>query len=198
MPSLDTIAALLSHYGYFLLVPIAIVEGPIITVIAAFLASAGVFNVYIVYMIAVVGDILGDGIWYWSARLGSRHFLRFVLKHGPRLGINEEKVTLAEAHLRNHFWKTIVMGKITNVVMLPIIIASGIIKISYKKFAVAVLSVDIPKDLFFTIVGFYFGKYYLSINGGINKFFYVSTGILLAGLAVFFIIKYMQNQYKKI
>lgn len=195
--SLQSLTILLSHYGYFFLFIIAIFEGPIITVIAAFLASIGIFNVFIVYGIAVVGDFLGDGIWYWVGRSSSKHFFKLMFKYGTRLGITEEKVTNAEIHLKKHFFKTMVTGKITNIVMLPIIIACGILKINYKKFIFSTLALDIPKDLFFTLLGFYFGGYYMSINNGINRFFVASTVLLIVCLATFVIIRYVRKMYQK-
>ena len=45
-----------------------IVEGSITTVIVAFLAATGVFNVYIVFVLSVSGDIIGNTIFYLIKR----------------------------------------------------------------------------------------------------------------------------------
>ena len=37
-----------------------IIEGPIITVIGAFLASLGFFNIGIIFFLSLLGDIVGD------------------------------------------------------------------------------------------------------------------------------------------
>lgn len=198
MLPLPTIAILLSRYGYFLLLPIAIVEGPIITVIAAFLASTGVFNVYIVYAIAVTGDLIGDGLWYWIARSGSQKFLRGILKHGSKFGITEQGIEYAETRLKDNFLKTVLVGKITGILMLPIIIASGSLKVSYKKFVMTAQSIDVVKDLIFTSLGFFAGKYYLSINHDINTFFTASTVLVLICITVYLFVRYVRNKYNHI
>ena len=61
----------LAIYGYAALLPLAIIEGPAVTVFAAFLAAQGVFDVVVVYAIVVLGDLVGDVLHYavgrWAA-----------------------------------------------------------------------------------------------------------------------------------
>ena len=61
----------LAIYGYAALLPLAIIEGPAVTVFAAFLAAQGVFDVVGVYAIVVLGDLVGDVLHYavgrWAA-----------------------------------------------------------------------------------------------------------------------------------
>jgi len=61
----------LAIYGYAALLPLAIIEGPAVTVFAAFLAAQGVFEVVGVYAIVVLGDLVGDVLHYavgrWAA-----------------------------------------------------------------------------------------------------------------------------------
>ena len=61
----------LAVYGYAALLPLAIIEGPAVTVFAAFLAAQGVFDVVGVYAIVVLGDLIGDVLHYavgrWAA-----------------------------------------------------------------------------------------------------------------------------------
>jgi len=61
----------LAVYGYAALLPLAIIEGPAVTVFAAFLAAQGVFDVVGVYAIVVLGDLVGDVLHYavgrWAA-----------------------------------------------------------------------------------------------------------------------------------
>src|SRR3989338_6750213 len=73
--SLEAIIALLTTYKYLLLFPIVIVEGPIITVIAGFLSSLGQLNFFISYAIAVVGDVVGDCIYYALGFYGRQKFV---------------------------------------------------------------------------------------------------------------------------
>jgi len=51
---------LLPYWGYPLMFVLMFFEGPFATMIAAFLASQGLFNIGIVFVLSVIGDVLGD------------------------------------------------------------------------------------------------------------------------------------------
>lgn len=180
--------ALLLKYKYQILLPIAIPEGPIIAVIAAFLAAQNVLNIYVVYIIIVLGDLIGDSIWYWVSRIGGEGLLP---KYGHFLKVTEEKIIKAKQQLDKHFIKTMLFGKITNVPMLAIIIASGVTKIDFKKFFLVVFFITIPKALVFVLIGFYFGKYYLIINKYMDNFSSVVAGIFILSVLVYIIYFYL-------
>ena len=54
----------LKHYGYFAILPLMIIEGPIVTIIAAILASLGAFSWPIVLLFSIAGDMIGDVLLY--------------------------------------------------------------------------------------------------------------------------------------
>ena len=58
----------LSQYKYLILFPLAIIEGPIVTVIAGFLCSQAILEPFYVFPIIVIGDILGDSLYYGLGR----------------------------------------------------------------------------------------------------------------------------------
>jgi len=57
----------LKHYGYWVMLPLMIVEGPVVTLFAAIMASLGAFNVWIVLVFSILGDLIGDAIFYGLA-----------------------------------------------------------------------------------------------------------------------------------
>ncbi len=64
-----TIASLQSG-GYILMLILMIVEWPIITFIAAFLASLGIFDIWFVFMLGWMGDVFWDLLFYSIGRHG--------------------------------------------------------------------------------------------------------------------------------
>jgi membrane protein DedA with SNARE-associated domain len=62
-PSLTEVVQWLLYYKYFVLFPIMVVEGPIITIIAGFLVSLGHLNGLAAYAVLVAGDVTGDSIY---------------------------------------------------------------------------------------------------------------------------------------
>ena len=120
--SLTTIFALLTHYGYFLLFPVAVVEGPIVSVIAGFLASLGYLNLYLVYLVVVAGDLVGDALCYAIGRWGQKKILK---RWGHYIGLGPERLENMRAHFRVHTGKTIFFGKWSHSVSFAFLMAAG-------------------------------------------------------------------------
>lgn len=166
--SLPTIEILIRHYGYFIFFPISIAEGPIVTVIASFLASFGYLNVFIIYILAILGDVVGDAIYYLIGYLGKNR----LLKGKKILWISKEKIIGIENHFENHSIKTLFFGKITHGAGFAILIAAGVAKMPFKKFIWYNFLGTVPKTLIFVTIGYFFGKSYTLIN---DYLFYIST-----------------------
>jgi len=99
---LQQIILLLTAHKYLFLFPVVVVEGPIITVIAGFLSSLGFLNIFIAYAVIVVGDIVGDIMFYAIGYYGRQ---KFVNRWGRFLGITSERVERLEKHFEKHSWQ---------------------------------------------------------------------------------------------
>lgn len=172
------IFALLSHYGYAILFPLAIVEGPIITVIAGLFVKSGIFTFYGVYAIAVAGDILGDGLAYSVGRFGGPVVLK---KFGKFFGVTEEKTTKARERFTRHHNKTILFSKIIHGVGVAGLITAGNLKIPYPRFFFVCLCVSLVQSVVFLSIGMFFGRVYEILNSGLNIF---SEGTIVVGIIV--------------
>ena len=73
--SLNTLFGWMLAYRYVILLPIAIIEGPIISVIAGFLVSIHAMEFWIVFGILVLGDVIGDMLLYGVCRWGGGSFI---------------------------------------------------------------------------------------------------------------------------
>jgi membrane protein DedA with SNARE-associated domain len=188
-----TLIHLISAYGPFILLPIMIVEGPIITVVASFLASLGILNVFLVYVLAYLGNVIGDAIYYSLGRYGRE---RFILRYGKYIGLTQARIEYIEVHYQKHFLKTILIGKVTEAPIVPILVAAGTSRVDFRKFLFTVSSIEIFKVLIFVCVGFYFGKFYKVINT------YFENSVLAIGiicvLIVLFFVFYNRLKAKKV
>lgn len=71
---------LIHLWGYPLMFVLMILEGPFATMISAFLASQGYFNVGIVFVLSVLGDVLGDIGLYYIGYFGGPHIIEKAQK----------------------------------------------------------------------------------------------------------------------
>lgn len=184
--SLPAVEILIRHYGYILFFLLAIVEGPIVTIIAAFLSSFGYLNVFAVYGVALAGDLVGDVLYYLIGYLGKKRFN----STGKLLGITKENINKITKHFDDHSGKTLLFGKITHSFGFAVLISAGLVNMSIGKFVKYNLLGTIPKALVLVLVGYYFGGAYQSIGSYLD---YISliifAVIVLLALWYFFIYK---------
>lgn len=121
----------LKSYGYFAMLPLMILEGPVATLISAMLASMGAFFWPWVLLLSILGDIIGDVILYW---IGYKYGMHFVRKIGKHIGITEALVLRMEKYFTRHGGKTIFAVKSTVGLCWATFTAAGIVKMDFKKF----------------------------------------------------------------
>lgn len=191
--SLQEVITLIDQYKYAILFPLIAVEGPITMVIAGFLASAGFLNVFLVYLIAVSGDLAGDCLYYAVGRYGGRELIK---RWGRFLRIKPEKIEEVEQHFDRRGGKTLVWGKLTQAVGSIILIAAGISKMPVKDFIWYNFIATLPKALVLVLLGFYFGQAYTSINSFFKLFGVISLGLTII-LIVYFFYYHKKDSSKK-
>jgi membrane protein DedA with SNARE-associated domain len=176
--SLDTALHILQSEGLLLLFPLAIVEGPIVTVIAAYLASLGYLNILAVFAAVVVADLVGDGILYALGRFGHRVILK---KWGPRLHVDPSRLAEIEAHFRSRGGRTLIIGKLTHAVGFVILFAAGVSRMPFRSFILYNLLGTLPKSLFFAAIGYTIGYAYNEIESYILR---ASVIVFVAAVAL--------------
>ena len=178
---MNAIIGLLETYKYFVLFPLAIIEGPILTVVAGFLVSLGLMNPYIVYPIVVVADALGDSLCYALGRFGDP----LVRRYGHWIGITPEKLIKAENYFKTHHLRSILLSKLVHGIGFVGIIAAGSLRVRYSKFALTAFVVSALQTLAFLILGIFFGFAYVAIEKYLS---YFAAVVSLIALFVAFII----------
>lgn len=186
MTSTAAISGLILQYGYVLFLLLATIEGPIVTIIAAFLASQGLLNVYIVYVLAILGDLISDAVYYYIGRSGHEKFLS---KYGHYVGVTEERVRWAAKHFDNHLWKTIAFGKFTQAPILFIIIGAGMARVNFWKLMFVIFIVSLPKILILTSIGYFFGKSYALFSTYLDYYVYAFFGLIAVVLIAYILNK---------
>ena len=177
--SLDTAMQWLQHYRYLILFPGAIVEGPIITIIAGFFASLGYFNIFLAYGTIVLGDLTGDGLWYGLGGYFSRH--RHIGRWGKFFGLTDERIQHLKKHFEKHSGKTLALGKLSHGIGTVFLVAAGAAKMPFWKFIYYNLLGTLVKSVFLILIGYYFGHALTKINSYLE---FTADIFILAGLSL--------------
>jgi membrane protein DedA with SNARE-associated domain len=176
--TLDAALQLIQSHGLWLLVPFAVIEGPIVTVIAAYLARLGYMPVTGVFLVCVLGDLIGDALYYSLGRFGPRILSE---RWQARLGMTAARKLALGAHFNEKGGRTLLFGKWTHSAGLPIMIASGMGHMNFWAYMGYNLLGTVPKTLLFTALGYYIGHAYASIDTYIYR---VSLLLLVVVVAV--------------
>lgn len=161
-------------YKYLIIFPVAVIEGPLVSIAAGFLISNGTLNFAVAFLLLVLADLVGDSIYYSLGKWSRRGFLK---RFGRYIGINEDRVMALEKHFHHHHWKIIIIGKMQAIGSL-ILVAAGIAKMPFIKFMWFNFLGTIPKVLILLAVGYFMGYGYQTI-GYLN---YLGWGSLLLSL----------------
>ncbi len=75
-------------HAYFLLIPMAILEGPLLSIVCGVAAGLGALNPFIAYGILIGGDIGPDLMYYAIGRWGST--LPFARRYASRIELHSQ------------------------------------------------------------------------------------------------------------
>ncbi len=154
--SFDQITALLSSDPYLFLLPLSIVEGPIVTLACGVLISIGRLNPIVAFGVVIAGDLIGDAILYSLGRWGGARVLRFLRSHG-RIAA---RVRDLEDQLSREVDRVLVIGKLTHTLGALVLLAAGMIRMPFARFMTAGLGSTLLKSFALLAAGYWIGSSY--------------------------------------
>ena len=182
---------LLTKYKYLILLPIAIVEGPLVSVVAGFLVSLNIFNFFLVYIIIIIGDIVGDTIFYSLGRWGGK----IVIKYGHKIGVGTDKLEIAKGYFVDNHHKTLITAKLVHGIGVSGLVAAGALRVPYDRFIKTCVYISIIQSLVLTSIGFFVGGAYVKIGQYLD--YYAALGSLVVMVIVLSVIFYfLWKKYK--
>ena len=171
------IATIITNHGISILAPLAILEGPIVTVVAAYLASLNLLRLVDVIICVIIGDVIGDCILYWVGR-GMLDWLPLSLR--MRFGVSRRRMAVLIRTFRDNGVRVLVVGKLTHAAGFAVLIAAGAARMSFGTFVLANFLATIPKSLALVALGYLFG----SAHALIAEWFSLGSVVILAGVAL--------------
>jgi membrane protein DedA with SNARE-associated domain len=187
------------EHGYILMFFAMLIEGPIVTVAAAFAAALGYFDVFIVFVISFLGDIVADVIYYF---IGYFSRLAVIEKFGKFFGLTEKRMRRIEALLNGHSVKTLIALKLTPVLPTPGLMLVGATKMPIKRFVKICSIIIFPRTIFLVIMGYYFGAAYEMLAKQFEKNYYILVAIIAAIAVIYYLfsklLAYLGRRVEKI
>jgi len=129
-------------YPYAFIIPLAIFEGPLLSVACGVGIALGYLNPLIVAPILIVGDILPDIIYWLCGWWGTR--IEWVRRFATRVRVLREHLPPLEELWRTKLYSTMFIVKLAWGISAPFIVSAGMAGISLRRFVVASLAVSLP------------------------------------------------------
>lgn len=179
----DLIIQFLTNYGYIIMIPLMMVIGPVVSVVAAFMASMGIFNVYVVFIISFVAGMIGDILLYGTGR---KWGMKAVYRFNGRFGVTKSAVLKMERAFEAHGGKLIIAVKSTTGLCWVTFIAAGIVKMPFWRFFMYTIIGGFVWSGFLVIVGYFFGYMYKQIVHYISFAGWILAVLLIGALVVWY------------
>ena len=159
------ILSFIQDYGYWILYPLMILEGPIVTLAAAGLSATGVLNIWAVFLLSIIGDLTMDIILYFIGFFGNKRLRKYIARH-PRL--EKKRITL-QNFFQKHGGKVVFFVKISTGLAYITFITAGMIRLPLRRFIIFTLLGGIIWSGLLVALGFFYGHLYLQISNHIQQ-----------------------------
>jgi len=173
---LAEITALIIAYKYWAIVPIALFEAPLLSIVVGFFAMTGQLGLVPAFGIIVMGDFFGDTVLYVLGRWG-RPILERV---GLHLKISAMQVEAGLAYFGRNDRRAIIISKLIHGVGFTGLIVAGSARVPYRRFAFTCVAVTISQSAVLVAVGMLSGKAYQTFAHYLGYFNVVATIVFLA------------------
>jgi membrane protein DedA with SNARE-associated domain len=190
----DWYLSVLAQGGYWLIAGLMALESTVVPIPseviippAAYLAhTQGQLSLLGVVLAGTVGSWAGATIMYWGARWLGRPL---VMRWGPYVGVAAAKVRLAEAWCARYGAAGVFFSRLLPVIRHLIGIPVGILRMSYRGYAVATLAGSMLWTSVLAWLGMTVGEHPELLNGSLHRFvlLVLAVGLVLAALYYFFV-----------
>ncbi len=183
-------------YRYWILFPLACFEGPITGFVVGTLVALGYFNMFAVFGLLVMGDVVPDVTYYIVGRYGERRSL--ITRYMGKIGITAEHFGAIHRLWHEHTGKSMIFSKLAYGLSTPFLISAGVVHVGLKRFLRYSLPISIAQYTILMGLGYFFGAaYYPLITTSINGIGILIAATTLIAVGYYLFTRYMRQKFLK-
>lgn len=145
--------------SYAIIFLLMMVEGPITTVVASFLASQGTFNILIIFLLAVFADVIADIILFFLGRSSKHKFFDRIKK---REHVGKKQIAKIKERLEKKPFTTIFIIKATATLAMLGLMIVGSSKIKTSLFIWYSLIASTINKTIYLVIGYFAGLSFIT------------------------------------
>ncbi len=183
------------QFKYPLLIPLAVVEGSGIMTVSGFLIKLGYLKPVPTFICLMIGDMIGDFLWYHVGYFWGHPFIR---RFGKYVSVTEESVALITRIFHRYKDPILFVSKITAGFGFSIatLITAGLVHIPRKRFLLITFFGELVWTSICLSVGYFLGHLYTQVTNVGEKIFLGVLALIILG-ALYGFTKYMRERIKK-
>lgn len=171
----------MGRWAYFLLAALVAVEGPIITLLGASAASAGILRPELVFGAAALGNLVADLLWYSIGYLGKEEW---VFRFGKRFGVRRDLIEKLREKILEHAVKMLFLAKLTVSMVIPSLVTAGLLKLPMKRWLPPFLLAETLWTGSLVLIGFYTTEAIKRVERGVEYVILVGSILFVIGVIV--------------
>ena len=184
---IDTVSELLRGEGlqewgawiYPIFTALVIIEGRIVTLLAAVASSAGYMRLPLVMVCAVVGGLVADSLWYLLGyRFGEEHILRY----GRWLGLRRCHLEQVLTGIQERGPMVLTVAKFSSVLVIPALVAAGVARVPFRRWFPIVLLGELLWVTALAVIGFQTAEVVRRVEMGLQYLPVAGLGLALLAL----------------
>lgn len=176
MFDLSAIETLVRDHGLWIVAPVAVVEGPVVSIIAGHLAALGYFDFVVLTIVLIVADLVGDLAFYGLGRFGRNRISPRLM---TRLGLRPATADMLSDQFGRRGGRLLFLGKFTQGAGAVILFAAGVARMNFGAFFFYNGVATILKSIALVAIGAFFGHAYARINDWISALTFVTLGLIV-------------------
>jgi membrane protein DedA with SNARE-associated domain len=194
--SVGYLTQLILQYRYWILIPLSLMEGPVVAFIAGTLASVGYFSIYFLAVLFFVRDVGLDGVYYAIGHFGGRTpFARRML---TKIGVTDDHLENVRVLWERRPGWTMLIGKLSYGIASAFIVVAGMVKMPLSKFFAYGSLVAVLQYGTLLLLGYFLGASFGgSISKGIDNVQYVIAFAAIAISAYYILTLRMRKKFLK-
>ena len=174
-------------WSYILLAILVATEGPLSTLIGASAAAAGLLDWRWVLVATILGNVVGDCLWYSIGYMGK---MQWLYDHGRWFGMRPHHVARLEREMRAHARKLIIFAKIAYGLIVPTLVAAGLARVPWRRWFPVVFVVETLWSILLVWIGFHTTAFIQDFEQTI----YAIGVAVLAGVLIFVVMRFLRKR----
>ena len=182
---MDAAIQLILAYRYLILLPLAFVEGPVVSFLVGFFVSTGHVDLVPAFLILLVADLVRDTVSYGLGRFGETR--PFVRRYVGRSGIGQDQFAILRNLWHVHGVKTMFVSKLAYGLSTPFLISAGLVALPWQRFVILALTVSATQYAGLMTLGYFFGSY-VGVAADLVWWIEMAAAVLIvAGMVYYFV-----------